>query len=35
MRDVFGESGMAGELLDRYGLRAVNILDALRSLSLE
>jgi transketolase len=25
VRDVFGESGMAGELLDRYGLRAINI----------
>jgi transketolase len=28
MRDVFGESGMAGELLDRYGLRARNIVEA-------
>ena len=25
MQDVFGESGMAGELLDKFGLRAVNI----------
>lgn len=28
MRDVFGESGHAGELLDKYGLRARNIMDA-------
>jgi transketolase len=26
MRDVFGESGAAGELLDRYGLRAADIV---------
>lgn len=26
VRDVFGESGMAGELLDRYGLRAADIV---------
>lgn len=32
MRDVFGESGMAGELLDRYGLRAGNIADEARRL---
>jgi transketolase len=25
MQDVFGESGMAGELLDKFGLRAANI----------
>jgi transketolase len=27
MRDVFGESGHAGELLDKFGLRAVNVVD--------
>src|SRR5262249_18752550 len=27
VRDVFGESGRAEELLDRYGLRAVNIVE--------
>lgn len=27
MRDVFGESGQAGELLDKFGLRARNIAD--------
>ncbi len=33
VQDVFGESGMAGELLDRYGLRAINIYqDALELL---
>jgi transketolase len=30
MRDVFGESGMAGELLERYGLRARNIVEEAR-----
>jgi transketolase len=32
MRDVFGESGMAAELMDRYGLRACNIADAARQM---
>jgi transketolase len=33
VKDVFGESGMAGELLNRYGLRAANIVEeALRVL---
>ena len=33
VRDVFGESGMASELLDKYGLRAINIYqEALRLL---
>jgi transketolase len=32
MRDVFGESGRADELLDKYGLRAVNIMQAAREL---
>jgi transketolase len=27
VRDVFGESGQAGELLDRYGLRAAHIVE--------
>jgi transketolase len=27
VRDVFGQSGMAGELLDLYGLRAANIVE--------
>lgn len=27
MRDIFGESGQAGELLDKFGLRARNIVD--------
>ncbi len=27
VRDVFGESGMADELLDRYGLRAANLVE--------
>jgi transketolase len=31
--DVFGQSGMAGELLDLYGLRAPNVVEqALRIL---
>lgn len=33
MRDVFGESGQAGELLDRYGLRAADIVKAVRGVS--
>jgi transketolase len=33
MRDVFGESGQAGELLDRYGLRAADIVKAVRAVS--
>jgi len=32
VRDVFGESGQSGELLDKYGLRARNIVQAARSL---
>ncbi|MBM3855920.1 MAG: transketolase family protein, partial [Verrucomicrobia bacterium] len=32
VRDVFGESGAAGELLDKFGLRATNIADAARIL---
>jgi transketolase len=32
MPDVFGESGQAGELLDKYGLRAANILQAVKKL---
>jgi transketolase len=28
VRDVFGESGQAAELLDKYGLRASNVVDA-------
>ena len=33
VKDVFGESGMASELLDKYGLRAINIYqEALRLL---
>jgi transketolase len=28
MRDVFGESGQAGELMDKFGLRAKNVVDA-------
>jgi transketolase len=32
MKDVFGESGMAGELMDRYGLRAGNIAAEARAL---
>jgi transketolase len=28
MADVFGESGQAGELMDKFGLRAINIVDA-------
>jgi transketolase len=27
VRDVFGQSGMAGELLDLYGLRAPNVVE--------
>lgn len=30
VRDVFGESGQAQELMDKYGLRAVNIIQAAR-----
>lgn len=30
VRDVFGESGQAQELLDKYGLRAQNIIEAAR-----
>ena len=33
MQDVFGESGHAGELLDKYGLRAVDIARELLTLS--
>jgi transketolase len=29
MPDTFGESGKAGELMDKYGLRAINICDAI------
>jgi transketolase len=32
MRDVFGESGQAAELLDKYGLRARDIVRAVREL---
>ena len=32
VRDVFGESGTAGELLDKFGLRAANVAEAARSL---
>ncbi len=32
VRDVFGESGQAGELLDKFGLRATNIVHAAQSL---
>lgn len=32
MRDVFGESGHAGELLDKFGLRASNIVQAAQAL---
>jgi transketolase len=32
MKDVFGESGMADELLTRYGLRARNIVEEARAL---
>lgn len=32
VRDVFGESGQAGELLDKFGLRASNIVQAAQSL---
>jgi len=32
VRDVFGESGQAGELLDKFGLRATNIVQAAQSL---
>lgn len=32
VRDVFGESGMAGELLDLYGLRAADILNEIVAL---
>ena len=32
VKDVFGESGQAGELLDKYGLRATNIATAAREL---
>jgi transketolase len=32
VRDVFGESGQAQELLDRYGLRAANIVEEAMSL---
>ena len=28
VKDVFGESGMAPELMDKYGLRAKNIVEA-------
>ncbi len=30
VQDVFGESGQAQELLDHYGLRARNIIEAVR-----
>lgn len=33
VRDVFGESGQAGELMDKYGLRAANIVEAARELA--
>lgn len=32
VKDIFGESGESNELLDKYGLRAVNIVDAARQL---
>lgn len=32
VRDVFGESGQAGELLDKFGLRATTIVQAAQSL---
>lgn len=32
VRDVFGESGQAGELLDKFGLRATNIVQAAQTL---
>ncbi len=32
VKDVFGESGHAAELLDKYGLRARNILSAARTI---
>jgi transketolase len=32
VRDVFGESGQSGELLDKYGLRASHIVQAAQSL---
>jgi transketolase len=32
VRDVFGESGQAGELLDKFGLRATNIAHAARTM---
>lgn len=32
VRDVFGESGQSGELLDKHGLRARNIAHAAQSL---
>jgi len=32
VKDVFGESGESNELLDKYGLRATNIMDAARRL---
>jgi transketolase len=32
VRDVFGESGRAGELLTLYGLRAANILEEARKI---
>ncbi|MBI5692309.1 MAG: transketolase family protein [Verrucomicrobia bacterium] len=32
VRDVFGESGPSGELLDKYGLRASNIAHAVQSM---
>lgn len=35
MPDVFGESGMAGELLDQYHLRARDILEQLLDLSVD
>jgi transketolase len=35
MKDVFGESGMAAELMDRYGLRACNIASEARALLAE
>jgi transketolase len=30
VKDVFGESGQAGELMDKYGLRARNIIESAR-----
>jgi transketolase len=36
VQDVFGESGMAGELMDKYGLRAPDIVDeAMRILTMK